>query len=208
MLKGIIGGAIAGGIGAAVWAAIAYFTGYELAMVAWGIGGFVGVVAAAAAGKDKGDGLGVIAALIAVLAILGGKYGAGYALVQKAIAANPPVVIDDALLMVMQATEVAEEWEQSGKTLSWPAGHDLESAEQKEHFPADVWTEATKRWDATPTEERERIRTAMVESQAQFRAKLGSSITWDAFKASFSAWDALFIGLALFTAFRLGSGGT
>lgn len=208
MLKGIIGGAIAGGIGAAVWAAIAYFAGREFVIVAWGIGGFVGVVTAAAAGKDKGDGLGIVAALIAVLAILGGKYGAGYALVQKAIAANPPVVIDDNYLMVMQATEVAEEWEQGGKTLSWPAGQNLESAEQKEHFPADVWTEAMKRWDATPTEERERIRTAMIQGQAQFRSTLGSSLTWDTFKAMFDAWDALFIGLALFTAFRLGSGGT
>lgn len=206
MLKGIIGGMIAGGLGAAVWAAIAYFTGYEIGWVAWGIGAFVGFVAAKAAGDDKGDGLGIVAALIAVLAILGGKYGMGYALVQKAITANPPVVIDDAFLKVMQATEVAEEWEQGGKTLAWPSGHDIDSAEQKEHFPADVWTEAMQRWDATPTEERERIRTAMNQNQAQFRAALGSSLSWDAFKASFSMWDALFIGLALISAFRLGSG--
>ena len=38
----LAGGVVAGSIGALIWAAIAYFTGYEVGWVAWGVGGLVG----------------------------------------------------------------------------------------------------------------------------------------------------------------------
>ncbi len=205
MGKGIIGGLIAAVIGAGVWAAIAYYTGYEIGWIAWGIGALVGFVAAKAAGDAAGDGLGIVAAVIAVLAILGGKYATGYALTQKFVASAPAPVFDDAFFQVMQATEVAEEWQDAGKTLNWPAGMDLETAEAKEHFPADVWKEAMKRWDETPAEERARIETAMEKDYAQYKATIATSVSWDAFKAMFSFWDVLFIGLALVSAFQIAS---
>lgn len=206
MGKGIIGGLVAAVIGAAVWAAIAYYTGYEIGWIAWGIGALVGFVAAKAAGDEAGDGLGIVAALIAVLAILGGKYTVGYIQVQQGIAAAPAFVVDDARLQRLQAREVAEEFQTAGKTLAWPAGYDMDSAEKNEHFPPEVWAEAMKRWDATPTEERVRIKAALEKDFAQFKAATASSHTWDAFKSSFSLWDILFIGLALVSAFQLGSG--
>lgn len=206
MGKGIIGGLIAAVIGAGVWAAIAYFTGYEIGWIAWGVGALVGFVAAKAAGDEAGDGLGIVAAVIAVLAILGGKYATGYALTQQALSAMPAVVIDDNYLQVMQATEVAEEWQNAGKPVAWPAGMTLEDAEAKEHFPTDVWTEAMKRWDETSAEERARIKSEMEKDYAQFKAQLASSLPWESFKNSFSLWDILFIGLALVSAFQLGSG--
>ena len=83
----------------------------------------------------------------------------------------------------------------------------LEDAEAKEHFPADVWTEAMKRWDATSAEERARIKSEMEKDYAQFKAGLATSLPWERFKASFSLFDILFIGLALVSAFKLGSGG-
>jgi phosphate/sulfate permease len=202
MLKGLIGGLIAGLIGAAVWAAVAYFTGWGSGWIAWGIGALIGFVAAKAAGEEAGDGLGILAALIAVLAILGGKYATAHVFTQKILAEAPAHVVDDDYLLRLEATKVAEEWEKNGKTLAWPSEKDIVIGSTQSEFPPDVWEEATKRWDATPLEERERIRAGMKADYANFCAAL----PWKMFKASFSLWDILFIGLALFSAFKLGSG--
>ena len=80
-------------MGAAVWAGIAYFAGYEVGWVAWGIGALVGVAVRFASKPDvsyTGDaaedairelhaesdqiGPGSIAAAIAIVAVLVGKY--------------------------------------------------------------------------------------------------------------------------------------
>jgi hypothetical protein len=39
----LVGGLVAGAIGAGIWAVIAYFTGFELGWIAWGVGLLVGV---------------------------------------------------------------------------------------------------------------------------------------------------------------------
>jgi hypothetical protein len=57
--------------GALVWAGIAYFTGYEVGWVAWGIGAVVGGAAVATGGR--GQVMAVTCAGFALVAILGGK---------------------------------------------------------------------------------------------------------------------------------------
>ena len=63
---------VAAVVGAFVWKLIAVAFGYELGLVAWGIGGAVGVAAAMAGGR--GTGIGIVCALLALMAIFGGKY--------------------------------------------------------------------------------------------------------------------------------------
>ncbi len=63
------GGAV---LGAGLWALIANLTGYEIGYVAWAVGGLVGGAAAAAGGRGAGSG--VLCAVLAVAAILGGKF--------------------------------------------------------------------------------------------------------------------------------------
>jgi phosphate/sulfate permease len=202
MVKGIIGGLIAAVIGAGVWAAIAYFTGYEIGWIAWGIGALVGFVAAKAAGDDAGDGLGIVAAVIAVLAILGGKYAVGHAQATKYFAEHPPVKFTDSLMISLEARTIAEKMEAAGTPVDWPAGHDASTASEKEHFPPSVWDAASKTWSETPESRRADMKKALEADQAQNR----SAAPWKLFKASFSLWDILFIGLALVSAFQLGSG--
>jgi hypothetical protein len=73
--KWILAGSIGGAIGAAVWAAISYFANAEVGYVAWGIGFIVGFMVRLVAGeKEEGLAPGLTAALIAVVAVLGGKY--------------------------------------------------------------------------------------------------------------------------------------
>ncbi|MEE9320101.1 MAG: hypothetical protein V3U76_06610 [Granulosicoccus sp.] len=59
-------------VGAVVWKLIAVAFGYELGLVAWGIGGAVGTAAAMTGGR--GTGIGIVCALLALMAIFGGKY--------------------------------------------------------------------------------------------------------------------------------------
>ena len=74
IIPAIIAAAVASAIGAVVWVLIRNYTGYELGLVAWGIGVLAGIGAAVAtAGKSDGA-TGFAAACVAVLAIAGAKY--------------------------------------------------------------------------------------------------------------------------------------
>ena len=67
-----IGALVGAAIGAAAWAAISYFTGYEVGYVAWGIGGAVGGLASM--GGSRGGTAGAICAVLALVAIVVGKW--------------------------------------------------------------------------------------------------------------------------------------
>ncbi len=58
--------------GAYIWRAMVIYTGYEIGYMAWIIGGMVGFCAAL--GGSRGESTGVACAVLACLAILGGKY--------------------------------------------------------------------------------------------------------------------------------------
>ncbi|MCA9040830.1 MAG: hypothetical protein KDA65_10820 [Planctomycetaceae bacterium] len=78
-----IGGGIAGLIGALIWAGVAYATGYEIAYVCIGIGGFVGfgtLMGAAVCNESQGFGSGLTAAIIALGAVFLGRALAFYSL--------------------------------------------------------------------------------------------------------------------------------
>jgi phosphate/sulfate permease len=67
----LVTGGIAGLLGAAIWASISYFFNYEIGWIAWGIGAMVG--GGVVMGGGKGNGAALIACLITVLSICGGK---------------------------------------------------------------------------------------------------------------------------------------
>jgi hypothetical protein len=72
MKPGAFIGALAGAvIGAAVWAGIVIVTNYEVGIVAWGIGGLIGLLAML--GGAKGQAMGMVCAAFALLSIFGGK---------------------------------------------------------------------------------------------------------------------------------------
>ena len=76
LVAGIIAGAIAGIIGAAAWAIIAYAASLEIGWLAWLIGGAVGWSVSIAG--EKGPRAGLIAGVIAVISICGGKIAAAH----------------------------------------------------------------------------------------------------------------------------------
>ncbi|MBN4052614.1 hypothetical protein JYT82_00715, partial [bacterium AH-315-K20] len=70
----IIAGCVAAVIGAAIWAAVAYYAHFEIGWIAWIIGAMVGGAVFATAGDQAGMMTGVGAAVIAIAGVVGGKY--------------------------------------------------------------------------------------------------------------------------------------
>jgi len=91
-------GVIAALVGALAWAALAYFSGYEVGYLAWGIGLAVGFAIARLGGH--GTATGATAAVLTVLAIFSGKLLATQVLVEKELseslnAAYPRALYDE-----------------------------------------------------------------------------------------------------------------
>ncbi len=201
--------AVAGGLaGAFAWAAITYFTGYEIGWIAWGVGFVVGAAVRMGAGSDTGYGPGSVAAIGAIGALLLGKYAAVYFLVNQSVAEMPVPVVTANDLTISLADEVVEEWTQAGKTVTFPEGQSVETAEEQSHYPADVWAEAVKRLGEVPQEEQQKQIAERQAAMTQLSGMVREMATEEGFKDSFSPIDLLFFGLAVWTAFRMGSGMT
>ncbi|MEZ6122294.1 MAG: hypothetical protein R3C49_03840 [Planctomycetaceae bacterium] len=211
LVRCIIAALVGGAFAAAVWAGITYATEMEIGWIAWGVGLVVGIAVRVAAGDNEGLVPGSIAVIGAILALLVGKYAAVHLLVSHTIQENPMTVSAADLqtgLQVGLADEVVAEWEEAGKKMQWPDGMTVEEAESQADYPPDVWAEAMKRWNDIPAEEQQKKLKEREEQIAQFTDMIHSQITQEGFKASFSPIDLLFFGLAIFTAFKVGSGMT
>lgn len=192
---------MAGVAGALAWAAVAYFVNLEVGYLAWGIGLLVGYAVLLAEGR--GPIAGAAAAAITIVSLLAGKYLSVELLVQKEMAAVQPV--NEELVVSYVADEVVADYESAGKPVAWPVGVDPGDASTEADYPADVWSEATNRWAAMPEDERQ-SRTQFAQQQLdQFVAVFANQARQDGFFATFSAFDFLFFGLGVVTAFRLPS---
>lgn len=210
-LRCLLGGSIGGLIGAVVWAAIGY-AGYEVGIVAWGIGFLVGFGVRAAAGEEVGWMPGILAVLIALGSVVAGKYMAVHMLVDHHFSDAMNFKIDDPMIMVsVFAEEVQEELTKAGKPVPEPALSPENNATTiEQHYAPAVWAEAKRRWDALPPDQ-QAARTAEHEQET---AKLMGALTdtlqsharSEGFRQSFSLFDLLWGALAAMTAFRLGSG--
>lgn len=219
LVGGIIGAVVAGLIGAGIWTGIAYGTGYEIGWIAWGVGALVGFGALMGARSEASPMLGGIAVIVAILALLAGKYitiellidkeiGDGSQYLQEAIDA----LDDPEYLTSYIADVVAIEYETEGKPVEWPSGVDPDTASESWEYPADVWADAESRWDAMSDEDREQysqdieqdIRDNFSEDLEYLRSEAASQ----GFFQSFGLFDAIFFFLAIGTAYKLAAGGS
>lgn len=210
---GIIGGAIFGVVGAVVWGAIAYFTGYEIGWIAWGVGGLVGL-GCAWGNKGGGNLLGCIAVVITVLSILAGKYAAVEFSIRNEIGSENEVVQNilaelhkEEVVISYLANEIVEERQARGEKIKWPAGVNPEEASEQSDYPRAIWSKAAGRWERMSPEEKEAYRDQIAENvRANVQAIL-SAVSSAGFFASFSVMDLLFFGLAIATAWKFTAGG-
>lgn len=206
-MKGVIAGIIAGIVGAALWAIIAAITGFEIGWIAWGIGAAVG--AGVAWGSDGSTVTGVLAVVIAILAIIGGKYiSVEMRLAKEVGTANEEIarqLEDEKYPISWLAHGVVYKLTEAGQTVEWPAGVNPEEAANPEDYPPGVWAVAEKAWAAMSDEEKAEFKTE-IQTQANANVKdYASSLKKDGFIESFSAMDGIFFLLAIATAYKVGS---
>jgi len=221
VLKMAVGGAIAGLIGAAIWAAIGYFTGLEIGWIAWGIGMLVGIGVRVVGSQEiasfdktqrkmvrsrvgaEGPLPGMVAAVLAVVSVLAGKYALVH-LFLSAPAASLEDYLEDETMISSIADEVVFEHESQGRAVSWPAGVSPEDAYERADYPPAIWTEAESRWNALPKEERASLKKAQAELIGMAIGNMEGAES-AVFLSSFGVFDLLWFGLAAATAFKLGA---
>lgn len=221
LLKMAIGGAVAGLIGAAIWAAIGYFTGLEIGWIAWGIGMLVGIGVRVVGSQEiatfdkvqkrmvrttvgaEGPVAGMVASVLAVVSVLAGKYALVHLFLSAPASSIEDFLEDDAMISSI-ADQIVIEHESSGRTVSWPAGVAADEAYERADYPPEIWTEAESRWNAVPPEEKESLKAAQAQLIGEAFENLEGAES-SMFLASFGAFDLLWFGLAAVTAFRLGA---
>jgi hypothetical protein len=214
----VVGGGVAGAIGAGAWGAIAAFTFTEWGILAWAIGGFVGFgVRVGAREEDVGLAPGLTAVGIAMVAVILGKFLAVHfmlasieKLVEGAAGADATQVEpaetteDEAIEMILSdfADEVEFEWGEQGREWNEPDYDNIpDDAPLDAWYDPQIWAEAKQKWDALSPEEQAR----MIVEYRSGRFDLGN-IEGEMFAASFGLLDILFFLLAAGTAFKVGSG--
>ncbi|HBE70856.1 MAG TPA: hypothetical protein DDW52_22145 [Planctomycetaceae bacterium] len=213
-IKWLIGGAIGAVVGGLVWVLLGYYANIEVGYVAWGIGILVGLGVRFAAHLDsieESEFQGVVAAAIALLAVITSKFVVFYLLVSGPMSsildeAAESSSIDDGTVMTMLADNVVEELEERGRTIRWPAGQNKETAVGEADYPPAVWKEASKRFENLTEADREDMLAERQQSLEELRSLLEAEMP--TFTDTFSPMDALWIFLAVASAYKLASGGS
>lgn len=205
-LKALIGAAVGGAIGAGVWAAVVYNFEVEISWIAIGVGLLCGLGAALAAKGDTDSLTGGIAALVAVASIAGGKYLAVHYTVQQVVKGVGQVEFGESDAQMYMAHQVMEEYASNGLKLNWPEGKDADSVETIEDYPADLRKDVSIRWEGMSVDERERYRSSVKASLDHEFADAMGDVESEGFFAMFEPLDILFVLLAIFSAYKVGSG--
>lgn len=202
-IKGVIGGCIGGIIGGAVWVAIAHFLHAEIGWIAWGIGVVVGMGVAITRGSGNvGVPAGIVAAVIAVLSIVGAKYA-----VAAIAAANINLAAPTAENLISdEADSIVSERMAGGKPVNWKPGMTADNASSQADYPADIWREAQARWEAKPREQQDRELAERKAKREETGARMRAAIRDKVFQGSFGLFDLLWGVLAAGSAFKIGSG--
>lgn len=200
----VVGGLIAGLIGAVIWAAIVYFFQVEIGWIAWGIGALVGVGVAMACKGDTEDLTGVIAAACALLSVLVGKYAAVYFLV----AGHMPADFADVKpqdMIEQRAWEIIGERKAAGKSTGMPNNKSSEEA-TFDDLPADVRNQARRDWEALGDDDKEAKLTEAKQQREEVAEMIAGAVRGQGFKESFGPFDFLWFFLAAATAYKIGAG--
>lgn len=189
-MRGLLGAIVGGVLGAGLWAVLIYFMNLELGLIAWAVGGVVGLVSMAAGGKGLQNG--IVCAVIAALAIFGGKTLGINAVTGKALAESDAAGMYDGIVVLQ------DEYEEK---VSSPDDHKVFIARQG-LFDTENTQQVTSEHLATF----EKTYVPVLEGQG-FRewAADNEEATESALKG-FKPFDVVFLVLGVLTAFRCGRG--
>ena len=205
VVNGVLGSVVCSAVGALVWTGVGYTTDLEIGWIAWGIGALAGYGMHRGLGGAGDFASGALAAVIALAGVFFGKYATVHFAVERSLGELEATPIDAQTVRVHLADEVVREWEAEGRELVWPEGMSIEIAEQPAQYPPGVWDEAETRFAALSAQDRARIKKDMEAERATALQAMRPQIASASFQESLGAYDLLWAGLALATAFRIAS---
>lgn len=195
----VVVGLLAGACGAALWGAVGYYTNYEIGWVAWGIGFLVGLAVRVSAGSTTGRQPAITAALIALLAVAGGKYAGASLALQREFAHSSELVSDRALLLEI-ASDLVRGHE---RDYQWAPGTSFESARKIEDFPSEAQAKARLAFSQLSAEERATRIAARQKAFAALAQQAAGASALELVRRNLSLADPLWIALAMYTAFQV-----
>jgi hypothetical protein len=160
LIGGLLGGVVGGLIGAAIWIAIGYWTGYEVGWIAWGIGALVGLGVYLGGRRAGGLAGGGTAAILAIAAVLAGKWAIVRIDVAQFLAG------DDVVISAIADVIIAELEEQGEPVYMPPEPMAAESI--SEMYPTSIWMQATRRWQALDAQQQDELRALPALANDQF----------------------------------------
>lgn len=209
-INAILGAFLGAVLGAIAWAAVAAVTGMELGLVAWGVGGLVGLGAFVLDGRGLASG--VVCACLALVAIVAGKFMVINHFANQELSAIADIGLSQELYNELHTD--AMDFAQVTSEAEYPAfmvSHGYSEAETPENvfaseidFFKEVNVPDLQAWAANPpTYEQWRADSTQ---QAQAFVMENIPLT-EIFIESIGIIDIVFFALGIGTAFRVGSGG-
>lgn len=200
--KAIMGAAGGAAIGAVSWALVSLATGMELAIFALIVGLATGGGMRLMSITKKSVEIGVIAALIAFVAVFVGKWASTFFVTQRQLMAVKEVTFSDDQMMVKEAKPLLSALVRKGVKLTWRNGKNAVTAESINDYPVQIADQAKAEWDKRGDKEARKVEAGKEEHRVQFGSVRAQRA--GAFGKSFGLLDVLWIGGALAGAFFLG----
>lgn len=168
-MGGTLGGAFLGSLAGAVvgclaWIGVGYATGYELGVLAVGVGIAVGIGAAMGAKGRAGTAGGVIAALVCIVAIVAARFTLLQIDINRTIAelrddpqSEIPGPEDTEYWTAFIADQLIEQREQAGQVIEYPEADEYGEDSLASMYPREIWSEARGNWQALSRSERDQF---------------------------------------------------
>lgn len=211
MVGAFIGALIGGAVGAAIWAVVGFYTGAEIGWIAWGVGVLAGagaMVGANLVGGGASTGSGIVAAVVAIAAVAAGKLAVIELIYQDDRDLAVASQFSNEILMCYVADQVVEHWEDEGYDIDWPELPEGQYFRWREaDYPPDLWAATLEYWDDQTPEHQQAVRKAYREQHETNVAIVEAEYASMSGENFLSGYDAIWILLAVGSAFGLGQGG-
>jgi len=147
--------AISGLVVAGAWTLVAYSLHADFRGMAIIAGLLIGAATIKGARGDAGPLVGLTAALVALVAILGGRFGAISMIIDEDVKTLQGELVGEEVVLLFLAEDVANDWEAEGRDIDWPLGVRPESIESEYDCTPELWEATTDRWAQMTTREQE-----------------------------------------------------
>ena len=202
LMRGLLYSVVGGAIGACVWAAIIYLFSFQVVIASIFISVFVVIGFLKGAPDHRSALAGFAVSLIALVALLAGRYTGGYLKgLDHVVQIMPKGPVTDEELQLQLAIQIADEYAQAGMPVEWPAGESVELADSEADFPPKIWADMTARWRSLTPNEIELRRASLTQDIQAATQTIPHQIALDTLAGNFNDKNVIMILVLFITAY-------